>query len=397
MLRSKIQGLFIGAGFSYDFGMPLVSGLTKELKNYLTPKELQILNQSWRIQGGGICNEILLKVTHLLESNINYEEIIGALEVEENRHENHSIRNNLHYIRNKLLDLIFVLLHQRHVKNSLFIKTSIEMHRGFKSLVSTHHPLWIFSLNHDLIIEILCAEFSIPLKNGFSDETISLSFDTYGKIMAKFKMLDMSGELTYPYNYFRSNESGINLLKIHGSLDIFGYDDLRRYLCVIPEKNTLHDYLYTLNQLLEIHPTGLPTMINELVMFDKNKETQFLRKSLLSGVYKFKNQQTQIISLKILDLFKSSLNYIDELIIIGYGFGDIHINLILKKWLESTSRRSIIIINPYTNEIPNFMRHLSIQITTRRTHSAEYFSSLPNGRFTDYELFIRNLREARTD
>jgi len=74
-----------------------------------------------------------------------------------------------------------------------------------------------------------------------------------------------------------------------------------------------------------------------------------------------------------------SLNYIDELTIIGYGFGDIHINRILKDWLELTSERRITIINPEQEEIPIFMRHLYSQITIQKIKSMEYFSSLVSG------------------
>lgn len=399
MLKPKKQGLFFGSGFSYEFGMPSIWELTKELRNYLTPKKLRTLNQSWRNQGGGHCDEVIQKVIKLLENdNIHYEDILGSLEVDANRYENRHIRTSLQHIKNQLLDLIFWLLHQRQVKNKHYIQTSIEMHKGLKSLISAKHPLWVFSLNHDLIIEIISAEFNIPLKNGFSDETISLSFDLLGHAKARFKVLDINNELTYPYNYFKSNESGINLLKMHGSLDFFGYDDLRRLLCLVPEKNTLSGYIDVLNLLVKNYPDAIFHVPNEFVVLDNQGQIQFLRKSILSGTHKFQDNyiHTQIVPKMLLDLFKSSLNYIDELIVIGYGFGDIHINLILREWLEFTSCRSIIIINPKQSETPSFIRHLHTQVTIQKMQSNEYFSSLPGGELTLNELFIREVRRVRT-
>ncbi|MBB5427459.1 hypothetical protein HDG40_005638 [Paraburkholderia sp. JPY158] len=50
---SELTGLFLGAGASYEAGMPLVWELTRELKAWLTPEKLRELNRGWRQQGGG--------------------------------------------------------------------------------------------------------------------------------------------------------------------------------------------------------------------------------------------------------------------------------------------------------------------------------------------------------
>lgn len=331
---SPRQGLFLGAGFSYEFGMPLVSGLTNELKGCLAPQKLDIL---WHSRGAGCSNVTISKVTNLLlNDNLHYEEIIGALEVEENRHENRAIKNELSYIRFKILELVFAILHQRHVQNESFIESAVEMHRGFNSLVPSSHPLWIFSLNHDLIVEMFSAKFNIPLKKGFSDEVISLRVDCCSKTKLKFKTLQRAAPSSNSLNYFGSNESGINLLKIHGSLDIFGYDDLRQDLCMIPEEKSIKAYINMLSALPLLQE---PHILNEFFVFDDKNEEQYLRKSILSGVFKFKDQNRQIISLKILDVFKNNLKLVDELIIIGYGFVDLHVNIILKEWLEISSQK----------------------------------------------------------
>ena len=44
-------GLLLGAGASYDLGMPLVQELTAELKRWLTPNKLEELNSGWRASG----------------------------------------------------------------------------------------------------------------------------------------------------------------------------------------------------------------------------------------------------------------------------------------------------------------------------------------------------------
>jgi hypothetical protein len=52
-LMQQLTGLFLGAGASYEAGLPLVWELTDEFKKWLTPEKLREFNQGWRIQGGG--------------------------------------------------------------------------------------------------------------------------------------------------------------------------------------------------------------------------------------------------------------------------------------------------------------------------------------------------------
>jgi hypothetical protein len=48
-----LTGLLLGAGVSYEVGMPLVWDITNELKRWLTPDKLRAFNAGWRDHGGG--------------------------------------------------------------------------------------------------------------------------------------------------------------------------------------------------------------------------------------------------------------------------------------------------------------------------------------------------------
>ena len=67
---------------------------------------------------------------------------------------------------------------------------------------------------------------------------------------------------------------------------------------------------------LKVRPT------NEIAYEDKNGILQFLRRSLLAGAFKFDSRHSQVLPLRLLEHFRSNLNYVDVLICIGYGFGD---------------------------------------------------------------------------
>jgi hypothetical protein len=44
VLQNESVGLFLGAGASFELGMPLVWHLTEELRGYLTPDNVRELN-----------------------------------------------------------------------------------------------------------------------------------------------------------------------------------------------------------------------------------------------------------------------------------------------------------------------------------------------------------------
>lgn len=78
-----MKALFIGAGATYDCGMPLVWELTAEIRRWLTPEKLITFNNNWNSQCGGWDQDVVSYLISLLENeNLHYENIIGAIEVE---------------------------------------------------------------------------------------------------------------------------------------------------------------------------------------------------------------------------------------------------------------------------------------------------------------------------
>src|SRR6202167_459972 len=76
-------GLFLGAGASYEAGMPLVWELTAEIKNWLTAEKIRELNAGWRIQGGGYADSVVDDFVSMLERpTVHYEGILGHLETQ---------------------------------------------------------------------------------------------------------------------------------------------------------------------------------------------------------------------------------------------------------------------------------------------------------------------------
>jgi hypothetical protein len=82
---------------------------------------------------------------------------------------------------------------------------------------------------------------------------------------------------------------------------------------------------------------GRAKTINEISYADDQGVMQFLLRSLLAGAFKFDARGSQVLPKSMLKHFRQNLNFMSTLVCIGYGFGDLHINAVLREWLEFRS------------------------------------------------------------
>ena len=76
----QLTGLLIGAGASYELGIPLVWDLTRELKAWLTLQKLTDLNRGWRTQGSGHSDVVINDLASVLAMpGMRYEAFSGTL------------------------------------------------------------------------------------------------------------------------------------------------------------------------------------------------------------------------------------------------------------------------------------------------------------------------------
>ena len=97
---------------------------------------------------------------------MHYENMLGNLEVQFKRPSN--LRQQYHGLYSWLVELVYHLLYQRHVRNEVFIIRSLRFLEGIAGLAQTNAPLWVFSLNHDLIVECIAAHYGVRLDCGFT-------------------------------------------------------------------------------------------------------------------------------------------------------------------------------------------------------------------------------------
>ena len=377
----------MGAGASYDLGMPLLWELTHELKSWLTPEKLRDLNRHWRRGGPGFDypDDVIENFASVLDrEDMHYESILGHLQVQSQRHSGAVQSYSGLYMF--LSEIIYALLQERHLRNVNYVERNIRYLDGIKSLAEENAPLWIFSLNHDLVIECFAADVGIPLKSGFTDETIRLPRrsphgTSLGHLAAEVLPEDVLKRRGLPF--FNTGQSGINLLKIHGSLDVFTFRDGRDALKLLPDGEGIQGVTSSLriaNEELRYVQPGWPggaiTTHNEIIYADESGEMQFLRRSLLAGAYKFDSRHSQVIPNELLGYFRTNLHYLTKLVCIGYGFGDHHINRVIRDWLESSSERNLTIVDPKASHIPIELLHLAPQVGLVASDCTDYLDQV---------------------
>ncbi len=339
-----MKGLFLGAGASVECGMPLVWEFTSTLsRNILSRLDIKLFN----FHGDARIKKRFASVFQ--SETMHYEEMVKYLEnwkIEAQTPKEAQIVGGL--IR-QVTECIQLLLLELQEKCLPRMKLRFENYFGLEALLENQSRIEIFSLNHDLIIEELCAYFNLGLKDGFYANR------EHGyKNLGEFRLITSEELSEQKLDLYEGNEKGINLLKLHGSFDIFAIEDKKTYIKSVGD-GSFGSFVSAIRNIesksLEVCQKMQTRGVNELFVNDSSGELQFLRRSLLSGGHKFKGKFEQIAPVALFDAFKSRINNVQELVVIGYGFGDEHVNEVIVKWIESPQNQ-LTICNPYCEEIP---------------------------------------------
>jgi hypothetical protein len=365
--------------------MPLVGELTSDLNRWLTPDKLRELNTGWRAQGGGHPEAVIDDIANVIVlPHLHYEAVLGYLETQYRRAATTPAHGqHYHGLYAWLVELVYHLLYFRHVDHLKYIENNIRFLEGICRLATQNAPLWVFSLNHDLMVECLAAHCGVPLCCGFSNEKVELPLrKPSGEKTGVLRAEVLQGEQVDrgPMAFLAHGSSGINLLKIHGALDVFTFRDGKDLLRILPAEQSIKGVLSSLRaaneQLIYVDAGGAWKVTNEIAYADDAGEAQFLRRSLLAGAYKYDKRVGQVLPVRLLEHFKSNINYVTRLLCVGYGFGDIHINQVIRDWLEFSTERRIDIVGPSVQAIPAFLLHLAPQVSLKPAAATDYLDAV---------------------
>lgn len=317
MISNQGVGLFIGAGASYEAGMPLVGELTNIIKKNILFK---IDTKLFTFKDSNQKEDFIQNINSMDKDN--YEDFLGTLE---------GRGNDWHGIVTQLTECIHLLLFeiQGNIRN-LFL-AQVLFYEGLISFFNQNGNVSIFTLNHDTLFEEILKYFKIPYKDCFFDND-NHKFNDF-----KFKTLTSEQLKNNDIDWFSGSEKGVNILKLHGAIDIFSTDDRKKLLKIDSCKANFYSIYDAITKLeqnnIDVCNRDKIRVNNEITIEDSNNVLQFLRRSLLSGTHKYQNSQ-QIMPLDFLNIFDNKLHELSELIIIGYSFGDSHIDDVILKWLS---------------------------------------------------------------
>ena len=83
----------------------------------------------------------------------------------------------------------------------------------------------------------------------------------------------------------------------------------------------------------------------------------------------------------------------------GYGFGDMHINQVMRDWLEFSNERRLVIVGPECKSTPPFFLHLASQVRSVASTAVDYLRQFGFTQLSEEELAARErvlaIREVR--
>lgn len=358
------KGLLLGAGFSYDLGMPLASEFSDTLFSYFNLEKMTNLINDMKDRrpygddkplSEGTINKILEIVNSFYQSDkSNYERLFA--DIENMPVTGSDAQQTVHYYLSVMRSIINELFLIYQLETYPCYLVNREKYKWFFDGF-TDDELWVLTLNHDILVEMLCIDYDIPLREGYLDivqiPTSNRELDrciAFGKISATEK--DISN-----LQYFNSSK-GVNLLKIHGGLnEYFQGDDKsgrNRLLFNLNAYKHSNEYLSQIERFAHMPHYYINNKAvrlgSEIAFSDANGMMQFMQPSILTGSKKYSQTLSSKAREEKIELFSTALEKIDELYIIGYSFGDKHINNRIVHAMHLNPQMKVVIVNPTYEE-----------------------------------------------
>ena len=361
--------------------MPLREELNAEILAWLTPTSLRKINSAWRARGFGHPDEVIDDLVRVLESSdFDYELLLRQWEAQYIAGAGDARGPSYHGLYAWLAQVVSLALYRRQVSHRSVFQDGLPYFAGLVALVRDNPPLWIFSVNHDVLVECLAAHFGIPVNCGFSSHTITLPCRrSPGTIVAELQanLLSEAALANAALPFFPPGTSGINLLKLHGALDVFAIGDSQDLLKLKPAAqnfDAIIDALQIANEGL-LDPGLSPdpmSVTNQIPFIDQNGERRVLRRTLLASAARLSDPYPQLMQRRFLEYFRANLEQVDRLVAIGCAMGDAEVNEILRDWLASSSHRQLEIVAPRIGQVPPGLAPLASQITLTPSSTTTY-------------------------
>jgi len=365
--------------------MPLRADLNAEILAWLSPPSLRKLNDTWRTRGFGHPAEVIEDVVRFLsDEEFDYEAVLAHLEARYLDDARPGFAAAYHALYAWLAQIVYQMLYKRQVERRNSYREGLQYFEGIMPLVRQHRPLWIFSLNHDVLVECIAALFGIEINCGFSQKTIALPCrNAEGAVIATLtaEVLTDAEMASGTLPFCKPGWPGINLLKLHGALDMFVLGQSRDLIRLRPDDETFDaiiDALQIANEglleatlLARLVPDAL-AVTNQVPYLDANDQPQFLGRTLRASADHLTDPFPQLMHRRRLEYFRGSLSHVDRLVAIGYSMRDVEVNEIVGEWLEASGQRRLEIVLPGIAQLPPFLQPLVGQVELTPASATTY-------------------------
>jgi len=365
--------------------MPLRADINAEILTWLSRASLRKLNATWRARGFGHADEVIEEVAcFFTEGAFDYEAVLAHLERRYLDDQFKSCAESYHALYAWLAQVVSQLLYRRQVERRDGFREGLQYFEGIVPLVRDNRPLWIFSLNHDVLVECIAALFGIESNCGFSSKTVALPCrNQAGDIVATLtaELLTDADMASGALPFCVPGWPGINLLKLYGGLDIFALGETRDLIRIKPADETFDaiiDALQIANEGL-LDPALLAGLLpdtlavtNKIPYLDENNQPRVLVRTLRASADRLTDPFPQLMQRRRMEYFRGSLAQVDCLAAIGYSLTDAAVNEIVREWLEGSGRRRLEIVLPGIKEAPAFLVPFPEQVTLTPASATTY-------------------------
>lgn len=377
------NGLLLGAGFSYDLGMPLTVELTEVFLNLFTEATVERMAKAMSmrhpygkdrpIDPKAVIEGWNSLLAYQKSEGKNYETFLAGIEkkaglgspTQPERDSYHSLFDYFYRVIHTILDLY------QEVSFAVLYGKNRDCFSALKTFLSDEET-WVLSLNHDLNFEFLALDLGIPITYGDDHELefpVS-NLELYNRI--QFTYTERKGWNPH-HPGFLNGTPGFNLIKLHGGLSEFTYQD-GSLLCNLqldkPSSLELAQN-FLLYRRMAYYENGEPILMGQdHAISDLNGRFDIISKSMLTGDHKYSGTSKVKEGEEKLQIFDGVLNELDELTIIGYGFRDEHINFRLSNAMLLNPKLRIMIVDPYRTDTPPCLRQFDYDVRVRRASSS---------------------------
>lgn len=382
--------LLLGAGFSYDLGMPVSSELTEVFLGMFnksnatslaaTMSRQQPFGDDRPINSKAIEEVFSLLLQYKEDKGANYEEFLMKIQEGSERYSanySQSDRDSFHFVFAVLYDMIHTILSlYQAISYEVLYSKNVQWFSKLENILSDMEETWVVSLNHDLLLECLAIDFGIPITYGATKQR---SFPVSNLAMQDciaFSCIDRSD-----YNIgslgFIGRQRGINLVKLHGSLTEHVYKDQEEILNPTLERKSSRELIGDFHKIqnMAYFYQGQPVPSGrERAITGPNGELDLMSKAILTGGRKYSTVAKIQKGEEKLAIFDDILRQVDQLTIIGYGFGDRHINFRIQNAMARREELIVNIVDPQISKLPDCLNLFDYdsRVTSARCGAAHW-------------------------